>query len=48
MKLTFWEISIFRDKMTKSDLQKDATRLVNHFADVALLSEVAFIIQAKS
>ena len=35
-------------KMTKSDLEKDATRLVNHWADVALLSKVAFIIQATS
>ena len=35
-------------KMTKSDLEKDATRLANHWVDVALLSKVAFIIQAKS
>ena len=35
-------------KMTKSDLEKDATRLANHWPDVALLSKIEFIFQAKS
>ena len=34
--------------MTKSDLEKDATRLANHWPDVALLSKIEFIFQAKS